>query len=406
MLNVEAVKSDFPILKSKTSKGKSLVYLDNAATTQKPQIVINAIEEYYTTQNANIHRGIYDLAAVATDLYELARHKVKDFIGAQDQSQIVFCKGTTEAVNLVGKSFVSPRLQAGDEIVVSMMEHHSNLVPWQMLCQKARAVLKVIPITQSGELKIDEAANLLTSKTKLLALVHISNTLGTINPITEIIRLAHKKDIPVLVDAAQSIGHQKIDVQALDCDFLAFSGHKMLGPMGIGILYAKTPHLEVMEPLQYGGEMVQSVTIEATSFKAPPHKFEGGTPNVGGAIALGQAIDYLQHIGMEAIADYTERLTEHALRKLQTIDGLRIIGQAKRRGSIISFTIDDIHSHDIASILNEEGIAIRAGHHCTQPLMQFYQLPGTARVSFACYNTAEEIDHLADTLKTVKKIMA
>ena len=240
----------------------------------------------------------------------------------------------------------------------------------------------------------------------MLALVHISNSLGTINPIEEIIALAHKQNIPVLIDAAQSIGHQKIDVQSLDCDFLAFSGHKMLGPMGIGVLYAKTAHLEAMEPQQYGGEMVQSVTLEATSFKASPHKFEGGTPNVGGAIALGQAIDYLQHIGMDAIADYTERLAEHALHKLQSIEDLKVIGQAQRRGSIISFALGDIHPHDVASILNEEGIAIRAGHHCTQPLMHFYQLPGTARISFACYNTAEEIDHLVDMLKTAKRIMA
>lgn len=406
MLNVEAVRSDFPILKTLTGKGKPLVYLDNAATTQKPQSVINALSDYYTNQNANIHRGIYDLAASATESYESARHKVQDFIGAQEPSQVIFCRGTTEAINLVAHSFVAPQLQAGDEIVVSMMEHHSNLVPWQMLCQKTQAILKVIPISQSGELKVTEVANILTPKTKMLALVHISNSLGTINPIEEIIALAHKQNIPVLIDAAQSIGHQKIDVQSLDCDFLAFSGHKMLGPMGIGVLYAKTAHLEAMEPQQYGGEMVQSVTLEATSFKASPHKFEGGTPNVGGAIALGQAIDYLQHIGMDAIADYTERLAEHALHKLQSIEDLKVIGQAQRRGSIISFALGDIHPHDVASILNEEGIAIRAGHHCTQPLMHFYQLPGTARISFACYNTAEEIDHLVDMLKTAKRIMA
>jgi len=286
------------------------------------------------------------------------------------------------------------------------MEHHSNLVPWQELCKKNQAQLIAIPITDSGELAMENIENLISEKTRLLALVHISNTLGTINDIERIISLAHQKGIPVLIDAAQSIGHQKIDVQALDCDFLAFSGHKMFGPMGIGVLYAKSSFLEEMEPQQYGGEMVESVYLEASSYKAPPLKFEGGTPNVGGAIALSHAVDYLQHIGMDAVTDYTQRLTEYAAHKLDEIKGLKIIGQAKNKGSIVSFVLEDIHPHDIATILNEEGIAIRAGHHCTQPLMNFYKIPGTARASFACYNTAEEIDHLAGTIKTVKKIMA
>lgn len=406
MINVLNIRKDFPILSTENSHGKSLVYLDNAASTQKPQAVIDSLTHYYTTYNANIHRGVYDIAMQATDAYDQAREKVRGFINAAHVEECLFVRGTTEAINLVASSFVGPNLKVNENIIISEMEHHANLVPWQMACRAVGAELRVIPFNEIGELDLNVYRNLLDRHTKFVALTHISNSLGTINPIEEMIALAHQYDAYVLIDGAQSIPHMPIDVQVLDCDFFTFSGHKLFGPMGIGGLYGKVSLLNEMSPYQFGGDMIRRVSFEGTTFNVLPYKFEAGTPNVAGAIGLGSAIDYVQKIGMEHIHAYTQELLDYGTVKLKRVDKLKIIGQAKNKSSILSFTLGNVHPHDIGTILNEAGIAIRAGHHCTQPVMQHYQIPGTARASFAFYNTKDEIAHLAESLKTVNKIFS
>ena len=406
MLDIDKIRGDFPILQRRNTQNKPLVYLDNAATTQKPYPVIQSIENYYTYSNANIQRGIYDLAQEATQSYEKARQKVQGFIQAPSSEEIIFVKGTTDAINLVANAFLLPRLEEGDEVLISTMEHHANLIPWQIICQQKGAKLRVIPINNKGEIDLKQFKEMLHSRVRMLALVHISNSLGTINPIEEMISLAKQKGIITLIDGAQSVAHQAVNVKELDCDFFAFSGHKVFAPTGIGVLYAKKSLLELMNPYQYGGEMIRSVSFEESTFAPIPHKFEAGTPNISGAIALGAAIDYLNQLGMHKVKSYNDQLLDHATEKLRQITGLRIIGEASQKSSIISFLLGDIHPHDIGTILNEEGIAIRAGHHCTMPLMQYLGVPGTARASFSIYNTIGEIDHLAAALKHVYQIFS
>lgn len=402
--NVEEIRNDFPILK-RLVNGKPLVYLDNAATTQKPQTVIDALTHYYTYDNANIHRGLYFLSELATEQYENARLKVKEFINAISASEIIFVRGTTEAINLVASSLCRTKyFKEGDEIIISNMEHHSNIVPWQLIRDRKNINLKVIPISDSGELLIDEFEKLITEKTKLVSVVHISNTLGTINPVKEIIKIAHSHNIPVLVDGAQAMSHLKIDVQELDADFYAFSGHKVFGPTGIGVLYGKTEYLEMMPPYQGGGDMIRTVTFEKTTFEDIPRKFEAGTPNIAGGIGLGAAIDYLNQFDRNELIAYENSLLEYASNKLSEIEGLKIIGTAKEKASVISFIIDGIHPYDIGTIIDTDGIAIRTGHHCTQPIMRRFNIPATARASFSFYNTKEEVDKLAESLIKVKKM--
>lgn len=401
-LSPQHIRKDFPLF----SGDRPLIYLDNAATTQKPQSVIDSITNYYNSSNANIHRGAYTLAMKATNAYEAARVKIQQFINAQSEKEIIFTRGTTEAMNLLVTGFARPRLQSGDNLVISGMEHHSNLIPWQMLCQEKGAELRVIPMNEKGELDLAVYEQLLDDRTQLVSVVHISNSLGTINPVEEMIHLAHKKGIPVAVDGAQSVAHQTIDVQKMGCDFFAFSGHKLFGPTGIGALYGKKELLDAMTPYQYGGEMIRTVTYETTTFNQLPYKFEAGTPNIAGAIGLGAAIDYVNEMGMENIQSYTSDLLEYATGKILSVNGLRIIGEAKAKSSIISFTLDPVHPHDIGTILNESNIAIRTGHHCTQTVMQAFKIPGTARASMTIYNTREEIDQLVVALGEVKKIFA
>ena len=393
------LRADFPILNLKNEADKPLIYLDNAATTQKPITVINALSHFYTHQNANIHRGIYDLADQATQLYENTRLKVQAFIQAKHRESVIFTSGTTAAVNLVADSFLKNRLKEGDEVMITAMEHHSNLIPWQIACQQKGAVLKVIPINQKGEIILAEFEQMLSDKTKMIAIVHISNTLGTINPVQQIIEKAKAFKVPVFVDAAQSILSEEINVQELDCDFLVFSGHKMFGPTGVGVLYGKKDLLEEMQPYQYGGDMIRSVSFEETTFAKLPARLEAGTPNIAGAIGLGAAIDYINTIEKKTSKNQLTLLTEYATEKLNTIPSLKIIGQAEQKSGIISFIIEHIHPHDIATFLNEDHIAIRAGHHCTQPLMRWYEVPATARVSFGVYNTKEEVDVLVGSLE-------
>lgn len=398
------IQKDFPLIYQGRQQETPLAYLDNAATTQKPRQVIDRISEYYEAGNANIHRGIYALAQKATNDYEAARAKVQQLLHAKASKEIIFTKGTTEGVNLVMQSFLAPRLKEGDEVVVSAMEHHSNLVPWQILCKHHKANLRIAPINERGEVILPAYEKLLNSKTKMVALVHVSNTLGTINPIEEMTALAKQKEIPVLIDGAQSVSHQAIDVQALGCDFFVFSGHKIYAPTGIGALYGKTELLEAMPPYQYGGEMIRTVSYEDSTFNQLPHKFEAGTPNIAGAVGLGAAIDYVQALGLVNINAHLEELLHEATEKLSAINGLRIIGTATRKSSIVSFLLDDVHPHDMGTILNEANVAIRAGHHCTMPLMRRLGIPGTARASFAVYNTREEIDQLATALKKVQEV--
>ncbi|EAY26675.1 aminotransferase class V-fold PLP-dependent enzyme [Microscilla marina] len=404
MINIQKVRADFPLISQGAQKKVPLAYLDNAATTQKPVSVINSINTFYETGNANIHRGIYDLAQQATQNYEIARTKVKNLLHAANAHEVVFTRGTTESINLVMQAFLAPRLRPNDEVVVSAMEHHSNLVPWQVLCKQCGARLRIAPINDKGEVLLDEYAQMLTEKTKMVALVHISNTLGTVNPIDEMTALAKKQQIPVLIDGAQSVSHRAINVQALNCDFFVFSGHKMYAPTGIGVLYGKAVHLEAMLPYQYGGEMIQTVTYEQSTFNRIPQKFEAGTPNIAGAIALGVAIDYIQTLGLPNIDAHLKQLLEYATQKLSAIDGVKIVGTASEKSSIISFLLDEVHPHDIGTILNESGVAIRAGHHCTMPLMRRLGVPGTARASFGVYNTLAEVDQLVEALLKVQKI--
>ena len=389
------IKAQFPIFQAHPN----LVYLDNAATTQKPKMVIDGITNFYQKENANIHRGIYDLAAQTSAKYEKVRTKVADFIGATSPKSIVYTSGTTAAINLVATSFLSPRLVAGDEVLISMMEHHANLIPWQMVCKAKGASLRVIPINADGSLDMDAYKQALSPKTKMVAITHISNALGTINPVAKMIALAHQKDIPVLVDGAQSTAHYPIDVNALDADFFTFSGHKVFGPTGIGILYGKQALLETMSPSQYGGDMIRSVSFEETSFAPSPQRFEAGTTNIAGVIGLGYAIDFLNQLDKKAIGVYLKSLGKYAQEQLSAIDGLTIIGTASEKTGIISFTLQDIHPHDIASFVGANNIAIRAGHHCTQPLMKHLKLPATSRASLSIYNTQEDIDLLVAAIR-------
>ena len=392
-LDVEKIRKDFPILSTKVN-GKPLVYLDNAATSQKPQIVIDAITRYYSSQNSNIHRGVHYLSQYATEAYEGAREKVRAFINAGDVKQVIFTKGTTDAINLVAQGYGRKFIEKGDEVIISAMEHHSNIVPWQMLCEEKEASLKIIPVNNSGELVFEDFVQMLNPRVKMIAVCHISNSLGTINPVKAIIKKAHEHNIPVLLDGAQAIHFMKVDMQALDCDFYAFSGHKMFGPTGIGVLFGKEKLLEVMNPYQGGGDMIKTVTFEKTTYNELPHKFEAGTPNIEAGIALGTAIDYINVIGIDNINAHEKELLAYATEKLSAIEGLKIIGTAKEKAGVISFTIEGIHPYDIGVILDKLGIAIRTGHHCTQPLMERFGLPGTARASFAFYNTKEEVDAL------------
>lgn len=394
---LQHLRSDFPILQT-CVHGKPLVYLDNAATTQKPLAVIAAENDFYRSYNANVHRGIHTLSQRATDAHEAARARVQRLINAASPSEIVFVRGTTEAINLVAQSYGGSRIRAGDEIVLSEMEHHSNIVPWQMLCRQTGARLRVIPVDDAGELRLEEYRQLLTERTRLVAITHVSNTLGTINPVGQMIELAHAQDIPVLVDGAQAIAHLPVDVQQLDCDFYAFSGHKLYGPTGIGALYGKEALLDAMPPYQGGGNMIRSVSFEETRYATLPGKFEAGTPNVAGAIGLCAAIDYLDGIGMDALAAHEQALTRYATPLLEQIPGLRLIGSAKDKSGILSFVLEGIHPHDIGTILDNCGIAIRTGHHCTMPLMKRFGVDATARASFALYNTPQEVDALVSAI--------
>jgi len=404
MLDIQKIRADFPIL-SQTVNGKPLVYFDNGATSQKPQVVIDAEVKYYNEINANIHRGVHTLSQLATDAYEVARGKVKDHINAKHAHEVLFTSGTTHGINLVSNGFASI-LKPGDEVVVSSLEHHSNIVPWQMLCEKTGAILKVIPINDNGELIIEEFDKLLSEKTKIVTVNHISNALGVINPIKYIINKAHAVGAAVLIDGAQAVPHLKPDVQELDCDFYAFSGHKMCGPTGTGILYGKEEWLNKLPPYQGGGEMIKEVTFEKTTYADLPHKFEAGTPNIAGGIVLGTAIDYLNEIGFDKIHEYENELLEHATKRLNEIEGIRIYGNTKNKASVVSFNIDGIHPYDVGSIIDKLGIAVRTGHHCAQPIMNFFCIPGTIRASFSFYNTKEEIDAMVDAVKKAQTMLS
>lgn len=400
---IEQVRADFPILQEKV-RNKPLVYFDSAASSQKPKAVIDAISHVYTHDYANIHRGVHTLSVRATDKFEAAREKVRAFINANSTKEIIFVRGATEAINLVAQSYGKSQLKAGDEIVISAMEHHANIVPWQMLCQQIGTVLKVAPMNQQGELIFEAFEELLGENTKLVAITHMSNALGTINPVKKIVAAAHAKNIPVLLDGAQAIPHTAIDVQALDCDFYVFSGHKLYGPSGTGVLYGKQTLLEAMPPYQGGGDMIRMVTFEKTEYAGLPHKFEAGTPAIAEIIGLGAAIDYVSGIGMANIAAYEHELLAYATEQAQQIKGLNIIGQAEHKGGILSFTLDHIHPHDIGTMLDSLGIAIRAGHHCAMPVMDFYGVPATARASFGMYNTRQEIDILMQGIKSLIEV--
>ena len=402
-LDVISVRCDFPILEQDVH-GKALVYLDNAATSQKPRPVIDAITRYYETTNANVHRGVHTLSVRATELYEGAREKSRAFINAAEAAEIVFVRGTTEAINLVATSFGAARVRAGDEVVISAMEHHSNIVPWQMLCQRTGAVLRVIPMDHSGEIKMDEYRKLLNERTRIVAVSHVSNSLGTVNPVAEMISLAHERGIPVLIDGAQAVPHFRVDVRALDADFYAFSGHKMFGPTGVGVLYARKSLLETLPPYQGGGDMIASVTFEKTTYNVLPHRFEAGTPDIAGVVGLGAAIDYINSLGYDAIESYENELVAYAVDALSSVPGITLIGTPQQRVGVVAFTIEGVHPHDAGMILDHEGIAIRAGHHCTQPVMDFFHVPATNRASFAFYNTRAEVDRLVAALSKVREV--
>jgi cysteine desulfurase/selenocysteine lyase len=397
-LDVEKVRADFPILQ-RTVHGKPLVYLDTAASAQRPLAVIEAVDGFYRNHNANIHRGVHTLSQEATEDYEQARIKTAGFINAPSEQEVIFTRGTTESINLVAHSFLRPRLKAGDEILISWMEHHSNIVPWQLLCEETGAVLKVIPMNQRGELEMDALADMLNERVKLLAVVQVSNALGTINPVAEICAMAKRQGVPVLVDGAQAMPHQSIDVQSLDCDFYCFSGHKMYGPTGIGVLWGRYGHLQAMRPYQGGGEMIRHVTFEKSEFNDAPGKFEAGTPNIAGAIGLGAAVDYLQGLGMQNVMSWEAQLLAYGTEKLAQIDGFRMIGTAAHKAGVMSFVLGDIHANDVGTLVDLHGVAIRTGHHCAMPVVEFFGLPATARASLGIYNTFEEIDILADALE-------
>jgi cysteine desulfurase/selenocysteine lyase len=404
-IDVKDLRADFPILQTKVH-GKPLVYLDNAATTQKPLTVIDTLKRYYSAENANIHRGVYTLSQHATQKYEDARSKIRKFINAVDNREIIYTSGTTESINLVASSWGRANLKAGDEILLTGMEHHSNIVPWQIISEQTGAKIRVIPFNDAGELLMDEYRKLLSPRTKIVSVVHTSNSLGTINPVKEIIDLAHAHGAKVLIDGAQWVAHGRTDVRALGCDFYAFSGHKIFGPTGIGVLYGKQELLEAMPPYQSGGDMIASVTFEKTTYNELPHKFEAGTPNIAGGIGLGAAIDYVNEIGLDRIASHEHELLDYATRTLSAIDGLRIVGTASHKASVISFVLQGVHPHDTGTILDGEGVAVRTGHHCCQPVMDRFQIPATARASIAFYNTKEEIDALAAGILKVKEYFA
>ena len=403
--DVERVRADFPILEQKVH-GKPLVYLDNAATSQKPRAVIDAISRYYEGTNANIHRAVHHLSEQATEEYEAARVTAQNFINAASSTEIIFVRGTTEGINLVAQTFGRANIHEGDEIIVTDMEHHSDIVPWQLLAGDRGAKLRVVPINDRGELILDEFAKLLGQKTKLVCVTHVSNALGTINPVRGIVEMAHAQSIPVLVDGAQAVPHLKVDVQALDCDFYSFSGHKIYGPTGIGVLYGKKALLEAMPPYQGGGDMILNVTFEKTTYNRLPYKFEAGTPDIAGVIGLGAALEYVSGIGVEKIGAYEHELLDYATAAVSSIPGLKIIGTAKEKAGVLSFTLENIHPHDIGTILDQEGIAIRTGHHCSQPVMRRFGLDSTARASFAMYNTKQEVDALVRGIERVREVFA
>jgi cysteine desulfurase / selenocysteine lyase len=403
--DVQKIRRDFPIL-ARDVRGKKLVYLDNAATSQKPQVVIDTIVRYYEQENANIHRGVHFLSELATSKHDRARQLVQKFINARHAHEIVFLRGATEAINLVAQSYGRKHVAASDEVLITAMEHHSNIVPWQILCDEKGARLRVAPINELGELIMPEFEKLVGPRTKIVAIPHVSNALGTVNPVKQIVELAHARNIPVVVDGAQAAPHTKIDVQALGCDFYAFSSHKMFGPMGMGVLYGKTELLDAMPPYQGGGDMISSVTFEKTIYNKLPFKFEAGTPDVAGAIGLGAAIEYLNAIGMDSIAAYEHELLTYATEKVSAIPGVRLIGTARDKAGVLSFVMDNVHPHDIGTILDQEGIAIRTGHHCAQPVMLCFGIPATARASFALYNTKDEVDALAAGIKKVQEVFS
>jgi cysteine desulfurase/selenocysteine lyase len=404
-LDVSRFRKDFPILRQKIH-GKPLVYLDNAATTQKPQAVLDALSRFYVTDNSNVHRGVHLLSQRATEDYEGARRKVKRFLNAAHAREIVFVRGTTEGINLVAQCYGRRHVQPRDEIIISHMEHHSNIVPWQMLCEEKGAVLRVVPINDKGELLLEEYEKLLNPRTRLVSIVHVSNALGTINPVRQIIALAHQWNVRVLVDGAQAVPHLPVDVCALDCDFYTFSGHKLYGPTGIGVLYGKADLLEAMPPYQGGGDMISSVTFEKTTYNTLPYKFEAGTPDIAGAIGLGAALDYIQEIGLEVVAAHEQQLLSYATSAVAGVPGVRLVGTAAERAGVLSFILEGVHPHDIGQILDQEGVAIRTGHHCCQPVMDRFHVPATARASLALYNTREDIDTLVAALHKAKEIFA
>ena len=402
--DVTSVRRDFPIL-AQSVHGHPLAYLDNAATTQKPRVVIETMGDYYRRDNANVHRGVHALAERATGAFEAARESVRRFINARSTREIVFVRGTTEAINLVATSF-GQRLREGDEVLISAMEHHANIVPWQLLRERSGIVLRVLPITPEGELDLDRLSSLFTARTRLLAITHVSNALGTVNPVRELIAEARRHGVPVLLDGAQALPHLRVDVQALDCDFYAFSGHKLFGPTGIGVLYGRESLLETLPPYQGGGEMIRTVSFEKTTFAGLPHRFEAGTPDISGAIGLARAIGYLEQLDWEAATAYEARLLEYATARLQDVPGLRIIGQAQHKVALVSFVMDDVHPHDMGTILDHRGLAVRAGHHCAMPVMNYYGVPATSRASMAFYNTFDEIDRLAEALRYARELLA
>jgi cysteine desulfurase / selenocysteine lyase len=401
--DVAQVRADFPILRRQVRQ-RPLVYLDNAATTQKPQVVLDAITRYYTEYNANVHRGVHHLSEVASEAYEGSRRIVAGYFNAPDAATIVFTRNATESINLVAHTFGRTRVGAGDEVLISAMEHHSNIVPWQLLCAEKGAKLRVAPMDDAGELLLDELAAAISGRTKLVAVTHMSNALGTVNPVEEIVRLAHARGVPVLIDGSQAAYHMAVDVQALDCDFYVATGHKLYGPTGIGVLYGKAAHLEAMPPFMGGGDMISSVTFERSTWNAVPHKFEAGTPHIEGAIVLGVALEYIRGVGLDAIATHEQDLLAYGTEALQGIAGLRLVGTAPRKASILSFVLDGIHPHDIGTIVDQEGVAVRTGHHCAQPVMERLGLPATARASLAMYNTREDIDALVRALARVKQV--
>jgi cysteine desulfurase/selenocysteine lyase len=400
---VEAVRKDFPILHQEVH-GKPLAYLDNAATTQKPQAVLDALHAYYTTDNANVHRGVHRLSERATEAYEGARERVQRFLHAADPREIVFVRGTTEAINLVAATFGRQRVGAGDEVIITALEHHSNIVPWQMLCEERGARLRVVPIDDAGEVDLDAFERLLGERTRLVAVAHVSNALGTVLPVARMIEAAHRHDVPVLIDGAQAVAHTRVDVQALDCDFYAFSGHKVFGPTAIGALYGKARLLERMPPYQGGGDMIKTVSFEKTVYNDPPYRFEAGTPHIAGAIGLGAALEYLEGLGLDRVTAYEHDLLTYATHALMAQRDIRLVGTARDKASVLSFVVEGVHAHDVGTILDREGVAVRTGHHCAMPVMTRFGIPATARASLALYNTREEIDRLVAALERVREI--